>query len=393
MNESLKKNSLPVIITDACSCCSKKAVDLIDLPQYPITEFYTDNLASNNLYGFYDQKVLFCEDCAHLFLSTIIDPDIIYNNYITSTNKSNGAVECLKNFKSYILSSINLNNYSSIIDIGGNDSTFLSFFAGDIENLINIDINATAKSDNIILHKSSWEDVDFNQHNSQKPKIFTSSHTIEHLDSPIPFLEKISKSMKANDVFYLQFPSLELLVKEQRYDQLCHQHLNIFSLKSIGIALNQCNLYINSYEFDSNHFGTLRLKISKIKNKILDFEIISKSSILHSYEDFQNFYLKFGDSYKKILTDGQGFGAGLMVPTLAYNLPIINNLQVIYDQDRSKINKRFINLRPEIKDSKYMDITKPIIITAISTKAATRSIFNYLSSNKFKKILIPTITT
>ena len=393
MNESFKKNNLPVIKTDACSCCSKKAIDLIDLPKYPMTEFYTDNLVSERLYGFYDQKVLFCEDCCHLFLNTIIDPNFIYNNYLTATKKSNGAVECLVNFKSYILNTINLNDYSSIIDIGGNDSTFLSFFDGDNKSLINIDINASRKSDNVILYKNSWEDVDFSQFSSQKPKIITSSHTIEHLDNPLPFLKKISKSMKDNDVFYLQFPSLELLVKNHRYDQLCHQHLNIFSLKSIEIALNQFSLYINNYEFDSSHFGTLRLKISKIKNKILDFEIISKSSILHSYVDFQDFYLKFGDSYKKILADGQGFGAGLMVPTLAYNLPIINNLQVIYDQDRSKINKRFINLRPKIKDSKYMDITKPIIITAISTKAATRSIFNYLSSNKFKKILIPTITT
>jgi len=393
MNEPLKENSLPIIKTDACSCCSKIAIELIDLPKYPITEFYTENPVSDGLYGFYDQKVLFCENCAHLFLNTIIDPYIIYSNYITSTKKSVGAIDCLMHFKSYILNSINLNNYSSIIDIGGNDSTFLGFFDGDIKNLINIDINASAKSDNIILHKSSWEDVDFNQLSYEKPKIFTSSHTIEHLDNPIPFLEKISKSMKIDDVFYLQFPSLELLIKDQKFDQLNHQHLNIFSLKSIGIALNKCNLYIDSYEFDSSHYGTLRLKISKIKNKILDYEIISELSILQCYENFQNFYLKLGDSYKRILTDGQGFGAGLMVPTLAYHLPVINSLQVIYDQDKSKINKRFINLIPEIKDSKYMDITKPIVITAISTKAATRNIFNYLSSSKFRDILIPTIIT
>ena len=69
----------------------------------------------------------------------------------------------------------------------------------------------------------------------QKTKqIFVSSHTIEHLEDPASLLRKLSKVIKINDILYLQFPSMEKLIEQGRYDQICHQHINLFSLNSIS---------------------------------------------------------------------------------------------------------------------------------------------------------------
>lgn len=393
MIDLLKKKSIPFVKKNSCPCCLNNATKIIDLPDYPITEFYTSMPLNDGLFGFFDQSVLFCQECDHLFLDTILDPNIIYNNYLTSTNSSKGAVDCLNSFRDFILKTTELYDFSSVIDIGGNDSSFLELFDENIENLINIDVNASTKSEKIKVNKRSWAEVDFNEYIYNKPRIFTSSHTIEHLDEPIDFIEKISNTMKNDDLFYLQFPSLELISNHKRFDQLCHQHLNIFSLKSIQVALNKNGLYVNEYEFDSGHFGTLRLKISKNNVGNISNNVVGIQSVEASYKNFTNFYKQLNMSYESIIDKAQGFGAGLMVPTLIYNLPILDNLKSIFDQDESRINKRYINFSPQIKSDELMDESKPIIITAISTKSATRSIINYLSTRDVRDILIPTIVT
>ena len=68
-------------------------------------------------------------------------------------------------------------------------------------------------------------------------------------------------SMKINDYFFLQYPSLEMFVNNSRFDQVTHQHLNLYSLKSISRVLNKNSFFITKYEFDNSVFGTIRLKI------------------------------------------------------------------------------------------------------------------------------------
>ena len=115
------------------------------------------------------------------------------------------------------------------------------------------------------------------------------------------------------------------------------------------------------------------------------------SDIKKSYENFKSFYLTLNSLIEDKFIGGQGFGAGLMVPTLAYYLPVINKLDRIIDESPSRIGKKFINLSPPIVDKKNFDYSEPILITSISTKAAARLIFKKLGDLGFKDIFLPTI--
>ena len=157
--------------------------------------------------------------------------------------------------------------------------------------------------------------------------------------------------MKKKDFLYLQFPCLEELVLNQRYDQLCHQHLNYFSLNSICKLLKKNNLYVHRYEYDSEHFGTLRVKCGKInKNIKIDIRKITRRKIILGYKHFINYYKIINNIYQKMFENGQGFGAGILVPVLNYYLPLINNLKYIFDDNKFKTEKKFITLNPIIKN-------------------------------------------
>jgi hypothetical protein len=382
-----------------CPCCNQdnkqsNSTNVIDLPKYPITEFYRNQRSKLISDALINQKVLFCKTCDHMYLQNILDVNKIYRNYITSTNSSGGAVLCLKNFYSFIYKkNKNIDRYN-LVDIGGNDSTFLKLFRKNKKLKINIDPNASSSKKNIILKKVFLENINFNQIAQSKNKTaYLSSHTIEHLENPILLLKNLSEVLKKDDVIYLQFPSLEKLVEHMRFDQICHQHINYFSLKSISKVLLKLKLYINDYEFDTSHFGTLRIKISRsnINNKKLIFSKKMYINLKNSYNNFSKYYAQLNYTLKNYFKNGQGYGAGLMVPILAYYLPLINNLDVIIDENPEKLNKKFINLKPIIKNKLAINKNKPMLVTSISTKAAGRQIFNKLSKHGIDDICIPSI--
>jgi hypothetical protein len=383
-----------------CPCCNtkrdnKSVLVLMNLPKYPITEFYRDKKSAVEKRSLIDQKVLFCKKCDHMFLESILDINQVYKNYMTSTSSSLGAIICLKNFYSFIKKNDKKIKNFNLIDIGGNDSTFLKFFKKHKNKKINLDPNGSSDDSNIEVVNSFIENYNFYRFaNTKNPVAYFSSHTLEHLENPIFLLQNLSRVLKKKDVLYLQFPSVEKLIEHKKFDQVCHQHINYFSLKSINIVLNKLKLYIHKYEYDTSHFGTLRLKISKQKNSLfkinkINTNLYNQANISYSY--FKKYFTALQKNLTNIFKGGQGFGAGLMVPILAYYLPVIDSLEFIVEENKAKVGKKFINMNPDIKNIKSLNVDKPILVTSVSTKEAARNIFKKLSNLGLKDICIPSI--
>ncbi len=374
-----------------CLCCENKMQEIINLPQFPVTEFLVDKRSKINKKYFIDQKILFCESCNHFSLKKILDIKFIYSNYDSQSNQSQGAINCLNEFYKFFKKDKIDEKKCNFIDIGGNDSYLLSLF--NSKNKFNVDPNGSGNFKNTQIIKEYFENIDFNQFKSQNQNNFFLSHTIEHLEKPDQIIKNISLNMKKKDFLYLQFPCLEELVLNLRYDQLCHQHLNYFSLNSICKLLKKNNLYVHRYEYDPEHFGTLRVKCGKInKNIKIDIRKITRRKIILGYKHFINYYKIINNIYQKMFENGQGFGAGILVPVLNYYLPLINNLKYIFDDNKFKTEKKFITLNPIIKNSNQINKLKPIIITSVSSRLATRNIIKLLHRLNFKNIIIPSLS-
>jgi hypothetical protein len=374
-----------------CISCnsSKHSNKIITLPKFPITEFYRNSKDKLEKKSFIDQSVFYCSKCDHAFLNKILDIGQIYSNYITSTSSSKGAIDCLKSFYNFILENTTEVTKFDVVDIGGNDSLFLSFFKKN-KYKINIDPNGYSKYKNIKVMKFFLENIDFTKIKKKNETLYVSSHTLEHLENPNKLFFQLNKVLKKKDEIYLQFPSLEKMIELRRFDQLCHQHINYFSLESIKKLMLKFDLYINAYEYDTNHFGTLRLKVTRNKkNNVLVYRRNSYQKIRKVYKEYLLFNKHLNKNLLSIFNNGQGFGAGLMVPILAYYLPVINKLKYIIDENKFKNNKKYINLKPVIRNLKYLKKDKPILITSVSTQEAAKMINKKLVEIGVKNIALP----
>ena len=367
---------------------------LIDLKDYPITEVYQKyNENRFQQPTSFDQELRFCPKTNHAFLGKLLPKEFIYNsdNYHTISSSSQGSVTALDNFYTFVQKNL-LPGTESFIDIGANDTLLLKKFSKTNTKLIGIDPNITSDDPNIICIKDYLENVNLLEFSSGK-KTFLCSHTLEHIYNPREFMKILSECSSEQDQFFFQFPSLDLLLRDLRFDQIHHQHIHYFSIQSFSNLISQFGFELINYFLDSDHYGTLMVSFRKTEKDINIFkydEYYSMEDILARYSCFLDDISLTDKKLAFLKTNFYCYGASLMLPVLSYYLPNMNKALKIIDQDKSKTGLSYVNFDVEIVEGLDVDLMNSnILVTAVASKLVTRKIVSKLSELKAMNIILP----
>jgi cyclopropane-fatty-acyl-phospholipid synthase len=222
-------------------------------------------------------------------------------------------------------------------------------------------------------------------------RIFLCSHTLEHIYEPRLFLSQIAAVLEAEDDLFLQFPSFELLVRDCRFDQIHHQHLNYFSFVSLKKLLGEFGLTITAHRYDDDHYGALMCQVRKGGD--VSVPTIQRVNIDVVRASHQAFISSINAAEARIaLLGGQFycFGASLMLPILAYYLPSLAKAHAIIDMSLIKQGLTYVNFElPIIGEAEVDYLSTDFVVTAVATKAATRQIVKSLLERESRNIICP----
>lgn len=373
-----------------CPVCNRGAVVFCDLPGYPITEVFK-NFGNGDYQGptKADQSLRYCGPCKHLFLGTHLPKDFIYTNYVTESSGSQGSMLALRNFYDFVMEHLTFTP-DSVIDIGANDTSLLELFLHFKCKLLGIDPNVSSPIPEIECFKGYVEDFEFGEISMGK-RVFLCSHTLEHIYQPKAFFERLSSALTSDDEVFMQFPSLELLVRDARFDQVHHQHLNYFSLSSISKLVSDFGLSVVSYRYDSDHYGALMCRIRKCSAVCLSTKPGLDLSDLNAAHGV--FIQSINAAECRIAAfkdDFYCFGASLMLPILAFYMPSLHRACSILDGSPAKLGLTYVNFeRPISSDAGFHFNEADFVVTAVATKAAARSVTNLLSQRDARNIVLP----
>lgn len=364
-----------------CVICHEETRQLMDMPQFPMTEIYEQWVPEFAPRGFVDQAFMFCDRCSHGQLKTIVPAQELYSNYRTQTWRSVGATHSVSSFFAFISGSTLIDQFDKVIDIGANDCSLLQYFP--LGKRIAIDPNANGDAQ---LIRAYIEGADLMQFRNQK-KLIMCSHTLEHLANPRTMFYKLNECMTSEDVAAFQFPSLDYMVKDARIDQIHHQHVHYFSLRSISDLLKQCGFKITDHVFDANHYGTLRI-LFKRDGGAIKGEPVEQVKIYKACDDFHREMQSFCAAIDRLDTP-IGYGASLMYPVLAHYAPSLKRVTEIMDSDTSKHGQRWINVNTRIVSEKQRIEGRDIVICAFNTKLAVRKIAAQLFDKGARNVVAP----
>jgi hypothetical protein len=378
-----------------CPVCERHMEKVLDLKRYPLTELYEpydpDRFDDE---GYVDQGLLFCDHCSHAKLETIISPAFLYSHYRTTTAVSVGSMTAIANFRRFIAEHVDVGQYDAIIDIGANDVTLLASFGNGERQLIAIDPNTDrtlGEEHGIVVVNDFIEDVDL-AGLCRGRALFLASHTLEHIERPSSMLRQLYEYMGPDDLCIFQFPSLDLLVADARIDQVHHQHVNYFSQRSIAMLLAKIGFELVTARFDTDHYGALMIIFRKASGPgSADFGPSISSKTFRARKEVFNRDISAANLRIEANPGPMvAFGAGLMLPLVAYYLPALAKVDCVVDDDRTKDGLRFVNFNKEIVHSSKIALAdKDVVVTALATKLALRRILGKLFAMKVGNVIVP----
>jgi len=395
-------------------CNSLKIKNMFNLQSTPPANSYRKNISIKNKK--YPLNVFLCLDCKHLQLVNIINPKILFSNYLYSSGVSNVYLKHLKDYSKDLIRKYRLNQYKdSICDIGSNDGSFLKFFNRigykvlGIEpscNLAKIANNAGIKTINDFLGKKF---VNSNKKLIKKFKIITANHVFAHLSNINNFTSAVYKLLRDDGIFIFEVGYLIDVIENKYFDTIYHEHLDFHHLHPLIKFFKIKDMKIVDVKRTNTQGGSIRIHVVKnINNKIkleynnikqiLNLENKRKLSIIKTYKLFFRDIQKQKNNFLKLLKDKQlvdktiiGYGASAKATTLLFYYEIPEDIiKIIIDDSKIKENYFMPGYDIQIKSFNFLHKFNfdYIIIFAWNFNKPIIDKLKTIKNKKFKVILL-----
>jgi SAM-dependent methyltransferase len=297
-----------------CRVCDSQNLDLvIDLGLQP----WCNNFLKKEEVGsepYYPLRVLFCNDCCATQLDYTVTKEIMFGDhtYLSGVTKSLSAhfekiaVETDKMFCSDLTD-------KTVLDIGSNDGTQLQHFKKLGYNVIGVESSKTtakmANDSGIFTINEYFNNELIQKYNlNNKVDLINAAGVFFHLEELHSVTKGIKSALKEGGVFIVQFLYMKNIVENNAFDQIYHEHLLYYTLKTIETLLNRHDLSMFDAYVDEIHGGSVVGYISHRHKKMPSERLIK----LREEEDIckmneKETYLVFNERIKQMKMDNIAF--------------------------------------------------------------------------------------
>jgi len=162
-------------------------------------------------------------------------------------------------------------NEGTAIDIGCNDGTLMSFLPDSMvkvgfEPAYNVAVIAQ-KHGRVLV---DYFNADWYLSMMEKAKLITAIAMFYDLEDPTRFCHDVSSCLEEDGVFIVQQNYLGLMLVNNAYDNICHEHLTYFSLASLKPILEKAGLEVYKVELNEVNGGSFKTFICHKGNRTID---------------------------------------------------------------------------------------------------------------------------
>lgn len=294
------------------SCGCKQLNPVISLGDHYVSGFVDDDKNQGEKVPL---SLVLCHGCKLLQMEYSAPPELMWNEQYWYKSGINPIIKNdLKDIVENAQRLVRLEENDTVIDIGNNDGTMFENYDKDKKlNLIgfepckNVAEESIAKGFKVINDFFNAEAVE----NEVKAKVITAISMFYDVEDPNKFLEDIKKCLDEDGLFIIQQNYLASMLEQVAFDNICHEHREYYSLKTLSTLLEKHGLKIFDVELNNINGGSIR---TYIKFADSDKFIINKKAIekIERKEtslklDTPEPYLAFADKIEECKTDVMNF--------------------------------------------------------------------------------------
>jgi SAM-dependent methyltransferase len=328
-----------------CRLCQGTALELVlKLEPTPPANAFVPESSRGQEQPLFPLDVFFCKSCAHLQLLDVVDPKLLFENYVYVSGTSPVFVRHFENYACDILKRYPQKPNSLVVDIGSNDGTLLSFFQKEGHTVLGIDpaieIAADASARGISTISGFFtpelaKDI-LKEHGAAE--IITANNVFAHADDLAGITKGVESLLAPDGVFAFEVSYLADVVEKTLFDTIYHEHVAFHSVGPLVPFLARYGLeLIEAIRVDS-HGGSLRAiaqkaggphKRGESVNELLSLEYSMGLDKVETFRDFasniENLKLELSGLLRNLKSKGAkiaGFGAPAKATTLMYHFGI-----------------------------------------------------------------------
>ncbi len=251
-------------------CGATKLTEYLDLGYLPL---------SNKLQDTHDQvvpkfplRLALCQTCGLSQLLHVIDPDILFGNYVYRSGISDSYREhCTRMAQDLADKRPELKD-GYHIDIAGNDGTLLKEFSKSWgHRILNVDpaanLGEIARADGVPTFERFWsEQVGHAISNGSgygQADLITATNVFAHIDDVYDFMRGINYALKPDGILVLEFPYIMDFIEKNEFDTVYFEHLSYFSICPLKMLCDNMGLVLLDVAHLDIHGGSVRCIIGK----------------------------------------------------------------------------------------------------------------------------------
>jgi SAM-dependent methyltransferase len=250
---------------DTCRMCRGRNLQLIlrMTPTPPGDHYITaDRLQTPQ--PVYPLDVVMCADCGLAQLPDVVDPELLYRDYIYHTSISLGLVEHFDRYGAAVLERVSPAAQSLVVDIGSNDGTLLRAFATRGMRVLGVDParDAARRANQAGLETlPTFFNADLAGELRAKrgpATIVTANNVFANVDDLDDLVGGISRLLAPDGVFVFETGYFPDLVRQSIIDNIYHEHLSYYSVAPLVKFFPRHGMKLVAVEHEPTKGGSIR---------------------------------------------------------------------------------------------------------------------------------------
>jgi 2-polyprenyl-3-methyl-5-hydroxy-6-metoxy-1,4-benzoquinol methylase len=281
-----------------CRVCDSTNLELaIDLGSQPwCNHFLKPEEIDKEPY--YPLRVLYCHDCATVQLDYTVKKEVMFGDHTYLSGVTKSLSQHFKNVAEEIDETFFKNTVDkSVLDIGSNDGTQLKHFQALGYDVLGVESSIkTAKiaNDAGVPTLNEFFNLEIVQKLDRQFHVINAAGVFFHLEELHSVTEGIKAALREDGVFVVQFLYMKRIVENLAFDQIYHEHLLYYNLKTIEVLLNRHGLSMFDAYLSPIHGGSIigfvthkgTQEPSDRLTEMREAEVTEKSNEFATYLDF-----------------------------------------------------------------------------------------------------------
>jgi NDP-4-keto-2,6-dideoxyhexose 3-C-methyltransferase len=213
-------------------------------------------------------ELVLCQQCRLLQLRHTVPGEVMYKDYWYRSGTNQTMRDALADISGTAAKLVHFREGDSVLDIGCNDGTLLGsytvagLFKIGFDPAQNLAVLSRDKADKVVVgffdadHFLADPDLQ-----DRRPRVVTSIAMFYDLEDPNKFVADIRRILHPDGVWVVQMSYLPLMLKQNDFGNICHEHLEYYSLQSLEYLLNLHCFSVVDAQLNDVNGGSIRALI------------------------------------------------------------------------------------------------------------------------------------